>query len=1036
MKSFLHFQILYCPKESSAIDDLNFTENPNHENIDSEDKSKKQKLLYYSFDDIANLLTSSDRKEIIHGIDLFTSLIPLNELDYSHLNIICSLNHLRQKLAKIKKTSSASLDEDYTFQFAELSDILTSIIENSSMEKNDKEDVFMKITVFFFNIFDTLNNFYDIKNSRLCNIVDSDSSSQDPIKKLMNFHLKLFKLSEEIPASIPDLTRLINENIELFFNNLPSDCFAFKLIFDSNCPEIIHEFFKTFNEKKIENDQVKLSQFFAMALCDLNQEAIEFIEREFLYKIKSNSPEIRLEINKCITAQLILRLELQMLDVKEIQKLLSLSSCLINDESMSKNIFHELAKVKNEEICNLFFLNLQYSHDIEQEFLAKSFDVCDDQGRTPLFVAFEHENMNFIKLLIENGFNCNAYIKIDPDKYSFLLSYFDCSHLSIKSCSINVLGLAIEENKFEILNELLSFNDINLRLPCIKFELVDEDKKIIEKKILSLEYAIILDKEYAVGLLISYKIKMILTQEQQSRCLYFSILSENSKIFSILSFNHFDVTLPIDNKGLSAFDYAIIYNSSEIIRNCKILKITSLLQEKQYKLENDKVVFMQPLQFAVSFANYEAIDALLFLGSNINHKTSSQISAMSLAISKNDKALIQFLITRSAKIGHLEIQEICVDANLNRDQTQEIRDFISICTIEILKKQHALKLQTFQQRRALPLVALHVSFSYFTKYKYNFYKFINEFSPEMLKIFKSQNALIYFQNLEDNLIDFFLNLKIIKDKNCQPKQVAIEVLKQKTHVSFFCILTCLKSDINQSEINPTLNSILALNELYLMMLSTEIAKIITLEKMPNFEHKLAFSFNPNAITKSQDEINKDLDLYYQQKLGEALNLFKEIIKINNSEFLSVPFYSELPIALNSKENVLSFIDSLKITVEMSRKNYTIKSLIQMIDDFLPIILKFQENQVVKEGMKSDPIILKKISEIASCIIEQSRSNSYSQEMMLSSTDNYKETSARRAINASHFEENPAKPNPQISIKKLRKDKIKNALASLSRKKQR
>ncbi len=248
--------------------------------------------------------------------------------------------------------------------------------------------------------------------------------------------------------------------------------------------------------------------------------------------------------------------------------------------------------------------------------------------------------------------------------------------------------------------------------------------------------------------------------------------------------------------------------------------------------------------------------------------------------------------------------------------------------------------------------------------------------------------------------------KLIKDKNCQPKQVAIEVLKQKTHVSFFCILTCRKSDINQSEINPTLNSILALNELYLMMLSTEIAKIITLEKMPNFEHKLAFSFNPNAIMKSQDEINKDLDLHYQQKLDGALNLFKEIVKINNSEFLSIPFSSELPIAINSKENALSFIDSLKITVEMSRKNYAIKSLITIIDDFLPIILKFQETQAIKGSMKNDPIILRKISEIANCIIEKSRSNSYSQEMMLSFTpENRQETSARRSRNASHFEEN-------------------------------
>ena len=286
---------------------------------------------------------------------------------------------------------------------------------------------------------------------------------------------------------------------------------------------------------------------------------------------------------------------------------------------------------------------------------------------------------------------------------------------------------------------------------------------------------------------------------------------------------------------------------------------------------------MQPLQFAVSFGNFEAIDALLISQADINYKTSSQISAMSLAITKNEKILIKFLLERNAKITYQEIEKVCADAKFTKNEIQEIKNFISLTFIEISRKMHAKKLQPFSQCFSHSFISAHVSCGYFNKNRHHFQKFFNDFDSEILKIFKSQNTFTYFKYVEDNLIDFFLNMKIIKETQLTPKQVVIEIIKQKTQIPFFCLLICLKNNIDRPQFNKTLESILSLDERCLGMLAYQIAKNITSEKILNFEHSSVLSYVPSAILEAQEKIKTDLDFCYHEKFDDALTFFQELI---------------------------------------------------------------------------------------------------------------------------------------------------------------
>ena len=1024
MKSFLNFPDLTGLQNSSIL-----AENTSDHDIDDEDKIKQQKSL----DEIADLLTSSNEQEIAQGFDLITQSIPSGNYHHQNLGKIFYLHQLQEKLVEKNPSFLRNKQLNDDFKLKELSEELTLIIDHSSLKS--KDEVFFQVTIFFHNIFNILCFFYNTKNHQLENVLNFDSEYPNSIKKLMDFHFKLFSIFETKPLPVDDFKKLINQNFELFFNSLPSDYFSFKLVFRDKNPEIIEEFFRIFKEKKIDKNDTQLNQFLTLAFSDLNHESINFIKRELLNVKNPDHLDLQLTIDKCISTQLSIILELGSIDKDKIKNLLSFVSCLLPMELATENIFHQLAKIKDKEIFNLFFLHLQSSETIERHLAVKSFDAYDENGRTPLFLALDHDNIEFIDSLIRIGFSPASYKTINPENYSFFLSYVDCNNFRIISGSINALGLTIEENKFEALNKLVSHSRRILGMPCLKLQLVNSQMEIIEKTFSAIEFAVILDREYAASLLTFHDIKAFLKNEQKLQALYFAILNENKNIFSILSFNNFDITSPIDSKGLSAFDYAIIYNFCDIIRNLYFLKKINLNQEKKYQLDDGTVIFMQPLQFAVSFGNFETIDAILLNEADVNYKTSSQISALSLAITKKDKDLIKFLLERNAKIDYHEIEKICADAKFKKNETQEIKDFISLSIIEISKKIHAKKLQPFSQRFSHSYISNHVSCTYFNKDRHHFQKFFNDFDFEILKIFKSQIAFTYFKYVEDNLLDFFLNMKLVKESILSPKQVVIEIIKQKTQIPFFCILICQKKNLDRFQFNKILESILSLDERCLGMLANQIAKNITANKMLNFEHSRGLSLKLGVILEAQKTIKADLDLCYHQKFDDALIFFQELITINNTKFLSLPLNHSLPHALKismeetSKEQILSFVDSLKITIEMSKLDYSLEPLIPMIKELVPISLSFNKTQDAKKDMKYDQGIIDRINLIATQITEQSK--------------NTKETSIDLSKIFSHLTpssessevENKNKPNPQISPRDLNLAKLKKAL-SRSRKKSR
>jgi hypothetical protein len=281
-------------------------------------------------------------------------------------------------------------------------------------------------------------------------------------------------------------------------------------------------------------------------------------------------------------------------------------------------------------------------------------------------------------------------------------------------------------------------------------------------------------------------------------------------------------------------------------------------------------------------------------------------------------------------------------------------------------------------------------------------------------------------------------MKLVKEKAYPPKQVAVEIIKQKKHVPFFPILICLKSNIDSIELNPTFISLLALNERCLILIANQIAKNITLEKMPDFKHELTFYLNDNTLLKSQQEIKKELDLCYHQKFDDALIFSKEIVKLNNSKFLLTPLSPESVVAEISKEQIFSFMDSLKISVEMSKTNYCLKSLMPIIETLLLITSKHCD-QDIKLIVKNNSKILEETSKIANFMTKKTRNNlrfkkSFSLNIEIA---NHQEQTSNQANQIRNYvDENAKTPNPQTATRRLRKEKIGRAIALLSRKKHR
>jgi predicted house-cleaning noncanonical NTP pyrophosphatase (MazG superfamily) len=205
MKSFLNFPDLTGLQNSSIL-----AENTSDHDIDDEDKIKQQKSL----DEIADLLTSSNEQEIAQGFDLITQSIPSGNYHHQNLGKIFYLHQLQEKLVEKNPSFLRNKQLNDDFKLKELSEELTLIIDHSSLKS--KDEVFFQVTIFFHNIFNILCFFYNTKNHQLENVLNFDSEYPNSIKKLMDFHFKLFSIFETKPLPVDDFKKLINQNFELF----------------------------------------------------------------------------------------------------------------------------------------------------------------------------------------------------------------------------------------------------------------------------------------------------------------------------------------------------------------------------------------------------------------------------------------------------------------------------------------------------------------------------------------------------------------------------------------------------------------------------------------------------------------------------------------------------------------------------------------------------------------------------------------------------------------------------------------------------
>ncbi|WP_342255471.1 ankyrin repeat domain-containing protein [Spiroplasma endosymbiont of Poecilobothrus nobilitatus] len=302
----------------------------------------------------------------------------------------------------------------------------------------------------------------------------------------------------------------------------------------------------------------------------------------------------------------------KLLHVTILQRNLDLTKLLINIDAVTdvniqdKNILNPLYFAIETENIEIIKLLIDNGADV---------NLRDKNDLTPLHFAIETENIEIIKLLIDNG--------ADPN-------FLDCNN-----SFISPLHYAIIKNKKEMIKVLLKSkkikNNINnksyLNIGCLHWASLNL------KNINNLEIT---------KLLIDNGADVNLQDENGTTPIYYAISTDNIEIVKLLIDNGADVK-NINKNGLTPLYYAIILDKKEMV---------------QFLINNGADVNLRdkngltPLHFAIDENNKEMVQFLINNGADVNIKiTSTGATILHYAIIKNKKEMVKLLINNGADVN-------------------------------------------------------------------------------------------------------------------------------------------------------------------------------------------------------------------------------------------------------------------------------------------------------------------------------------------------------------------------------------------------
>jgi ankyrin repeat protein len=173
-------------------------------------------------------------------------------------------------------------------------------------------------------------------------------------------------------------------------------------------------------------------------------------------------------------------------------------------------------------------------------------DLQDDYGYTALMYASEQGNLETLKLLIDEGADANLKLSSEANFYNL-------------NEGVNALMLAVKENKFEIVKELLGGSIFGSEIEVNSKDSLDYTP---------LMYALELDDPKIAKYLIDKGANVNTVNKHGYTPLIIAIKNQNLKLIRLLIENDADKYY-VDKYGRLAFSYAEETNNNQIIELMK-----------------------------------------------------------------------------------------------------------------------------------------------------------------------------------------------------------------------------------------------------------------------------------------------------------------------------------------------------------------------------------------------------------------------------------------------------------------------------------
>ena len=265
-------------------------------------------------------------------------------------------------------------------------------------------------------------------------------------------------------------------------------------------------------------------------------------------------------------------------------------------------------------------------------------DLEDNEGNTPICFCARFGNEKSIKFLKEKGADIYKRNKSKISPIETCIQYghkksmeifleFGYEINNISQGEMSLLGVATINNNIEIINYFVEKGaDINLRDGLGYTPIF---------------YSIIAESGYLLKYYLEKGVDINILCKDNNSLLYYSLQNKSDEIFNILIDRDINVNT-YSNKGISP-----LYKAC---RNRDLIKIEKLLQ-KGAKIEAN--IRMTPLKLVIINDDYDILDLFINYGLDLNLEIGG-VSLLVGAIKKKDIKLVRYLIKNGVNVNHID----------------------------------------------------------------------------------------------------------------------------------------------------------------------------------------------------------------------------------------------------------------------------------------------------------------------------------------------------------------------------------------------